>query len=123
MVLGFKEQFIVKIFNGTKIHTIREDKHNRWKAGNKIHFATGVRTKQYKEFMRGKCISVQEFKIVPPKDNNSLRTYLIDGKELQPISDIVKLSKNDGFDKASEFVNWFGDNFTGKIIHWTYFKY
>lgn len=48
MILSFKEQFIPKILDGTKIHTIREDKKNRWEAGKKIHFATGVRTKNYK---------------------------------------------------------------------------
>lgn len=50
MILGFKKQFVPKIKFGTKIHTIREDKHNRWKVGNKMHMAIGVRTKKYKQF-------------------------------------------------------------------------
>lgn len=41
MILSFKKQFLDPIITGSKIHTIRADKPNRWKPGNKIHFATG----------------------------------------------------------------------------------
>lgn len=47
MILGFKPQFVQPIIDRTKIHTIREDKHNRWVPGKVIHMATGVRTKSY----------------------------------------------------------------------------
>ena len=64
MILGFKKQFPPMILVGTKIHTIREDKHDRWKAGNKIHFATGIRTKNYNQFYSGVCKSVQAITLV-----------------------------------------------------------
>ena len=41
MILTFKERFVEPILNSTKIHTIREDKYNRWKKGMKIHFWCG----------------------------------------------------------------------------------
>ena len=50
MVIGFNKQFPDKITEGTKKHTIREDKHDRWNAGMIMHMATGVRTKNYKCF-------------------------------------------------------------------------
>lgn len=58
MILSFKKQFSEPILKGTKIHTIREDKPNRWKPGNKIHFANGVRTQNYNCFKESVCISV-----------------------------------------------------------------
>jgi len=60
MVLGFKPQFVPKILDGTKIHTLRKDATQRWKPGRSIQFATGVRTKNYKTFREdGECKCVQ----------------------------------------------------------------
>ncbi len=42
MILGFKEQFVEKIQNGIKKHTIRADKNNRWRDGMTIHFAQKI---------------------------------------------------------------------------------
>ena len=64
MILSFKKRFVSPILSGHKIHTIREDKPRRWKAGNKIHFATGVRTKHYDQFHAGVCVSVQAIVLV-----------------------------------------------------------
>jgi len=52
MILGFKTKFTDKILNGSKIHTIRKDSKNRWKVGNTIHFANGIRTKNNNETNR-----------------------------------------------------------------------
>lgn len=117
MVLGFKKQFVDKIKNGSKIHTIREDKHKRWKEGNTIHFATGVRTKKYKQFISGMCFGVQEIYI-----DNEQTVVMVDGRRLT-FYEIETLAKNDGFDSVCDFLKWFGDNFTGRIIHWTKLKY
>ena len=63
MVLGFKEQFVKPILSGDKIHTIRADQFDRWYAGRNIHFATGVRTKDYNCFKEGECVGVQNIRI------------------------------------------------------------
>ena len=55
MILSFKPQFVPKILDGTKKHTIRADKHNRWHNKMTIHFATGVRTPQYEKFDEKTC--------------------------------------------------------------------
>ncbi len=144
MILGFKKQFKQSILNGTKIHTIREDKHNRWKANNKIHFATGVRTKNYNQFFNLVCISVQPIILVnhgnhvycniQTDENNYIHNDCVEHEHIKWYSGHLNqkggllgdLCKNDGLSWA-DFKGWFvpkhGDKFTGKIIHWTDFRY
>lgn len=129
MILGFKPQFVQPILNGTKKHTIREDKNNRWKVGNSIQMATGVRTKNYYEFNNGVCKAIQKIQIKwTPYDPDSLQgrsvRVFIDGKDVTMKDDIIDaLVVNDGFESRLEFFTWFSDNFEGKIIHWTDLKY
>ena len=118
MKLGFKKQFVDPIKNGTKIHSIREDEHDRWKAGNIIHFATGVRTKYYNCFFEDVCKSTQDFEIV--YDDEPF--VYIDGKILW-VEEIELLAKHDGFNSMEDFFKWFDKDFKGKIIHWTDFRY
>lgn len=120
MILGFKPQFKEKIINKSKIHTIRYDEKNRWKAGNIIHFATGIRTKNYNCFRHGFCQSIQQIKIKHKVD--FYITIEIDGKNLLK-EEIEQLAKNDGFDSVQDFFEWFNEDFEGRIIHWTEFKY
>ena len=142
MILGFKAQFKPLILNGTKIHTIREDKHGRWKKGNKIHFATGVRTRNYKQFKAGVCAAVQPILLV--NHGNHVYCRIQTGENAYIHNDCIEhdntkwhkgyptthllfeLCRNDGL-TWGDFKEWFipnhGDKFTGKIIHWTEFKY
>lgn len=125
MILGFKKQFIEPILNGSKIHTIREDKHDRWEAGNKIHFATGTRTKNYNQFHEGTCFGVEEIKIrypVMPGWTRRDPVVTVHGEVLSN-EKIEILAKNDGFGSIDEFFAWFDSDFKGKIIHWTEFRY
>ncbi|MGB1032957.1 MAG: ASCH domain-containing protein, partial [Flavobacteriales bacterium] len=117
MILGFKPQFVEKILDGTKIHTIREDVYGRWKPGMKIHFTTGIRTKDYNQFHEGECTSIQRIEIYP-----STRTVLIDGWSRDDI-ERSNLAQWDGFESQDAFFQWFNKPFSGKIIHWTNFKY
>lgn len=130
MVLAFKKQFVEPIKNNDKVHTIREDKNNRWKTGNKIHFATGVRTKNYNQFFDGVCKSVQTIEIKTIDDpglinyvrNDKPVGVFVDGKRLK-IYEIDLLASKDGFENALEFFKWFDKDFKGKLIHWTDLKY
>jgi hypothetical protein len=126
MILSFKKQFKQPILDGTKIHTIREDQHNRWWPGYIIHFACGVRTKLYECFKIGKCTRTQEIFMT----YDWMLHISIDDRELyHPEKEL--LAKNDGFATYAEFQQWFyeaikanpKDHFKGKIIHWTDFKY
>lgn len=114
MILSFKPQFVDKILTGEKIHTIR-DNPERWTIGKKIHFATGVRTKNYNCFMMGECIGLQSIKIKFPYVHISER-------KLTP-KEVVLLARNDGFNSIVDFWGWFNQEFNGIIIHWTDFLY
>jgi len=129
MILSFKKQFKQKILDETKIHTIREDAHGRWKAGRKIHMATGVRTKGYDCFNdKDECISTQTIKIIHPKRKTNginLPLIYIDDSKLNFFR-YEEFAKNDGFDGIDpiiDFFKWFNKDFEGKIIHWTNLKY
>lgn len=136
MVIGFKEQFVESILDGSKIHTIREDAHNRWKEGMIMHMATGVRTKKYKQFAEKVCIKIQKIEIKwenPPTELPHLKRSVkvfIDGinvshKWFEDKDEMLLevLVKNDGFKDYNSFFDWFCEDFTGKIIHWTNSKY
>ena len=123
MILGFKPQFKEPILSGTKIHTIRADEKNRWRIGRIIHFATGVRTKNYEQFHEDACKYIQDIEIsVVEKGSVAIRMVYVDGRCLRG-DEIYGLARNDGFKSANSFFEWFKDGFTGKIIHWTDFKY
>jgi len=136
MVLGFKQKFPwgeptyfrEKILAGVgygpivslpKIHTIRAG--NRWRAGDKIHMAYGVRTKNYEQFNKGipELAFVKSVQKIEMWWDRSLY-ILIDGKYFE---DMETLSINDGFNDVMDFQKWFNKKFTGQIIHWTNFRY
>ena len=113
-----------------KIHTIRADKKNRWKAGKGIHFKTWTgkpyRSKTFQFAPVIKCKSVQTISIIYDEDlcekYGSEPAVLVGGKVLW-IDEIDQLAINDGFDNTTDFFNWFDSDFEGKIIHWTDYKY
>ncbi len=117
-----------KIKRGEKIHTIRLDNKNRWKKGMKIQQANGVRTKYYNCFQEDVCTGIQTIKIKHPKSSMSLlNTYYsikvyIDDVQLGTIG-IRELAINDGFNCMKDFLDWFNEDFEGKIIHWTDKRY
>lgn len=132
MVLAFKPQFVPRILEGSKIHTIRKDEKKRWKHGTDIHFATGVRTKNYNQFYKSRCKHIDEIEIVwnnPFRtdfnssscirigDNGDYFTVYINGK-IQSYANVLSLAKNDGFDSVEDFARWFNANYRGRIIHW-----
>lgn len=118
MILGFKPQFVEKILSGSKIHTIREGIRSRWREGMKIHFATGVRTKNYKQFKEGICMGTRRIEIEP----DSKTVFIIvnqTGVATFNNKGVETLAKNDGFDSVDDFWVWFNQPFSGRIIYWT----
>jgi len=137
-----KQDFINTIISyekKNKKHTIRADKKNRWKVGSKIH----------SKIWRGKPYNspaidftpllevknIQSFSIMyDTVDNQTLVTVFIDNKvfgsatlvncKIESYSEHLKnLALNDGFDNVNEFLEYFSEDFYGKIIHWTDFAY
>jgi len=107
-----------------KLHTLREDKNDKWEAGNDIHFWINFRTKNQLQFAPLiKVTSVQS--IVIKNDGGKLSKLVsvkVDGKELFPFQ-VKKLAINDGFPDLESFFCWFDKDFKGKIIHWTELRY
>jgi hypothetical protein len=129
MVLPFKQQFVTPILDGTKIHTLRTDEKRRWKSGKTIHFATGVRTKNYKQFHENTCKSVQTVHM--SHVFNDVIQISVNGRELFGFHEHLAFAKNDGFDTWESFFDWFyplikssEDEFLVlRLIHWTDFRY
>lgn len=130
MILSFKQKlpdntptgFVEKILEDIKIHTLREDPNGRWKGGNSIQMATGVRTKYYNQFNIDrpdlqKCISVQKVGLYP-----DLQIIVIDNRGLTN-DEIELFAIRDGFDSVDKFWQWFTKTQQLKLIHWTKLKY
>jgi len=117
-----------------KLHTIREDKTDRWKPGTKIDFFINCRQKNMFRFAPVlPVVSVQEieikwFKILEINicrvfiDNKSFACVQFD-RELIVTGKMLQLAQNDGFDTITDFFRYFDKDFKGKIIHWTDLKY
>jgi len=118
MLLTFsKKEFETRIKQEIKIHTIREDKHDRWKQGMKIHFWLGnprnVKSNPY-QFGEGICELVLPIHIYP----NENRFIIGDQGEFKAIGSLNELAENDGFDSWEDMKQWFKTDFHGKIIYW-----
>lgn len=117
-----------------KIHTIREDKNERWKPGTKIDFFINCRQKNMFRFapvlpvVSVQKVEIKWFDLFGKKmvrvfiDNQSFACVKFDS-ELIVTGKILLFSQNDGFDSVEDFFAYFNEDFTGKIIHWTDLKY
>lgn len=114
-----------------KHHTIRKDPKNRWVEGKDIHFNIDVRKKsqfQFAPVINVKSTQKIEIKVVDDAPavaytrNGKTLGVFVDGRRLK-IYEIDQLATNDGFDNTLDFFEWFNEDFTGKIIHWTELKY
>lgn len=122
MVLSFNPKFKQPILDGKKIHTIRQDKTDRWKVGNSIQMSTDVRTPQQNCFANASCLSTQTILIERTDDDLAKTKVFVDGRELT-LQETQVLAFNDGFENLAAFWLWFSEGFEGKIIHWTTHKY
>ena len=121
-------------FSRPKIHTIREDKKQRWQPGNLIHAVINNRTKNMLQFTPVmKCKSTQHIIITCTKkvwsvyiDGNIYACHqkeLADKPQTRCIALLTQLAHNDGFETMEDFFSYFQKGFSGKIIHWTDLKY
>lgn len=129
MLLTFtKPQFKDLIKQGIKQHTIRADKHNRWKVGNKIHFWIGNprntrgKNKPY-QFGEGICSRVETIKMTfsIPEDWQIDEVKIGEDIILKTDDELNALAVNDGFENWSQMKLWFDNEdkiFVGKIIFW-----
>lgn len=145
--IGYNHNFDIDILSSCepKLHTIREDKTNRWKCGMMIDFFINVRKKDMFRFApKVPVVSVQNIVIFDVKNqefhsNNGViyitkrvvyiggkyygGAYIDNGIVLNNTGCLVQFAKNDGFDTVQNFFDYFNSDFIGKIIHWTDLKY
>ncbi|MBS7234053.1 hypothetical protein KHA90_23905 [Flavobacterium psychroterrae] len=109
-----------------KIHTIRRDLKNRWKAKALIHFVINFRgNKTYQFAPVLPVVSTQKFLIKYSKVRTGVwsldATIWIDGKLF--LDDYLIIANNSGFESEQDFFDYFSEDYIGKIIHWTDLKY
>jgi hypothetical protein len=153
----FKEKITERFFEDQpnpivfvpKIHTFREDPHDRWKAGMKVSMVyRGAGYKIIDWFNEGipelgTIKSIQKIDItyyrIHTKDfplffgreksltpnpldflESNVISIKVDGKETGNYREIVR---NDGFYDINQFKKWFKKDWSGKILHFTDFRY
>ena len=110
-----------------KYHTIRADKSNRWSQGKKIHFC--INNRQVNRFQFAPVVPVRSIQSIRIDWSDTFRTtgiklpWIFIDEELLPFYLYGQLAVNDGFPNFSKFLDWFSEDFEGKIIHWTHLKY
>lgn len=149
MILGFKKKFpwgqstgfvdkiLACVYPSSsyhpKRHTIRLGQ--RFKGGELLHMATGVRSKHYIQFNKGiyalyRCKSVQRIDI-SFRSERCIAIYI--DKKLKFCKNkehvfglewFYEFVKNDGFNNVEQFFKWFDKPIrNAQIIHWTDLKY
>lgn len=124
MILSFSfPEFEHLIKTGIKRFTIREDKHNRWRNGMKIHFWMGSPRNPSKNpylFGEGICNRVDHCLLSPRKNfvkiysNKSASDFLLLNN-----SDLLdEFAVEDGFKSWKHLKEWFEEDFEGRIIRW-----
>lgn len=120
--------------NYPKIHTIRKDETERWEEGKNIHFYINNRSKNAFQFAPVlPVVSIESIFITYRPHTLEITVgdrYLYDHTEK------LRLAYNDGFESWNEFFDFFYNAieenkkidsnkawFSGKIIHWTNFRY
>ena len=122
--------FVAKDKFTAKLHTIREDKNDRWKRGTKIDFFINCRQKNMFRFApRISVISTQH--VFMTYWGNDIIQISVSGRELFGHNERLEFAINDGFDTWEDFFNYFypiiekskDKCFSGKVIHWTDLRY
>lgn len=113
-----------------KIHTIREDKNERWKPGVIIDFFINVRQKNMFRF-GPKIPVVSTQRVYMSYKYNDIIEITVDDTYLYGHHEREQFAINDGFDNWDDFFNYFygkvraaPDGFyKAKLIHWTSKRY
>lgn len=110
-----------------KIHTLREDKHNRLLPGVIIDGFINSRTVNMLRIMpKVPIVSTQEVLITFKKETceffEKWPTIIVDNHVLSS-KNVEQLAINDGFEDEESFFEYFKNGFQGKIVHWTNHRY
>ena len=101
---NFQKQFIAKILDRSKMHTIRRRRKRPTKAHDMLMLYTGMRTKQCSLIAISECVKVEPIRIYPD------RTLQI-GLSWLTKDDIDELARHDGFQDRKDFFQFFEDHY------------
>lgn len=110
---NFQFQFVEKILNGEKPHTIRRRRKHPTKVGDRIMMFTGMRTKDCRQFAEATCVKIVPVRIQPFErgiqiyDPESQHPDNVNGWRLLIGWEEMTLAHNDGFEKRTEFYKFF----------------
>lgn len=111
-------------FMEAKIHTLRRDIGNHWKAGENIQLVTGLNTPDEFQFAPVlKCQSVQRIEIDYSGLISSRVPAVFMDYELADEATVARLAVNDGFATVEDFFLYFNEDFIGNLVHWTPCRY
>lgn len=123
-------EFDKSIITNPKLHTIREDKNDRWQVGTKIDFFINVRQKDMFRFAPVlPVVSIQ--KVYMTYKFGDVIEISIGEKYLVSYIERLEFAVNDGFDNWQDFFDYFYPKimaaekqfYKAKLIHWTNLKY
>lgn len=126
----YKISFDNTLSHTPKLHTIREDKNDRWKSGVMIDFFINCRQPNMFRFApRIPVVSTQT--VYMSYAFNDLIEISVGHKELFGYAERLQFAQNDGFDTWEKFFDYFypmikatPNNFLKrKLIHWTDKRY
>lgn len=121
--------FVAKDKVHHKIHTIRDNKKDRWQVGTKIDFFINCRQPNMFRFAPVlPVVNTQKILITYTEANKAMvfiddKCFYMQDFSLEGNYKMLHLAQNDGFDTTEDFFAYFSKDFTGKIIHWTDLKY
>jgi hypothetical protein len=114
---NFKKQFVEKILDGRKPHTIRRRRKHPTKVGDVLYLYTGLRTKNAVKFAEVRCC-----KILPIRVLRGAGVFL-DGRELSIVETDI-FARKDGFSDGWDFFDFFDQypfevlNSQLEVIYW-----
>jgi hypothetical protein len=118
---GFKPQFVPAILAGTKRQTIRADRANADRPGDRMFLYQGLRTKNTKRIAQVECIAVQIVAIDEPTFPLSIAwpNVRIDGIALND-SQKKRLAIADGFPSFPAMIAFWEGRlpFVGTLYRW-----
>lgn len=114
--LNFSPEFVDAVQSGKKCQTIRRQRKNPIKTGDRLYLYTGQRTKACRKLREVKCSSVTPIRIIQEGCK-----ICLDGTPLDYF-EASRLARQDGLDNAVEMCAWFakryGPEFDGILIRW-----
>jgi hypothetical protein len=117
--LNFSMQFVTAVQSGRKRQTIRAQRKVPIKAGDKLYFYTGMRSKACRKLGEAVCTAVEPIRM-GQGPGRRLRVWI--GERELTDDEIEALAHADGFDTTEDMRLWFvlmcGHSFSGQLIRW-----